>query len=465
MSHHESNPFDVGEVVELMGMSDPTVNGSKATLVRPAGKDRWVATVAGKEKGVIVSRGNLQKLQTPTQSYSIVGTWDCWEPHEMQWDAQLRCFAFDVAVSGADCCESFKILLEGSWDSCIYPDRADANLFDNHVLRGPDDGGLEECWTIGGHQEDLAAQGDHYTVRLFILPNGVPKSVDWVTAGHQIKKIPVQEPGVKANRVPPEAPEANLAPTGPPGPSEEEVTLGTRPPLPAVVPVVQPVGGARGSVQWWTGNRERDERFRRVEESCALQAAEIAMASARQTDVEGCFEVMHTRVAVRAGPAIQALTLAAAKAGQVIRGIPHEVDGKLWLQLDHLALRRLGATSYMDPGDQPEHGWVLIDAQHLGLGQLLRRTSKPEMADEFGVFTRDEAKKKWEAFMKKDRHNAKGRSVCHVEAIERAEAKAEEEVHPGRTHCTVCGYRAFYARDKNAHVRATGHDGFWMCPT
>lgn len=469
MAQEGEASFAAGDVVLLQGTPDPHINGLEATLIRRAGTERWVVTVAGKDKSRILSTRFMQKLEgadTQSQSYCIVGSWDDWDAHPMRWDQLQKCFEFEAEI-GAGGSESFKILIGDDWDHCIYPSHANASPFVKHTICGPDEGGLDECWTIGQHQEDKAAAGDVYKVRFFISSDGKPKLVNWVCIkeAQVVNQSLLQEPIAHVARRHQDATDASEVR----GSSELQVPSSAKSPFrvdaPEGVAAVQAPVIEERRIRI-TGDKVVDSMHKRVDDALAMQAASRATDSARQTDEEGCFEVLHPRVAVRAGPSTSALNVAVAKLGQVIRGTPHVVDGQLWLMLDTGALRRLGATAYCDPGEQSARGWILMDGSHLGLGLLLRRTSKPEMPDEYGTYTTVQAKQKWEmmSYVKKQEpsHVSDG-DPFGLASLDRKEIKAG--VHPGKTNCMVCGFRATSSHEKIAHDRSTGHDGFWMCPT
>lgn len=181
----------VGDMVRFVDMADASMNGVTGELIKPVGKDRWVVSPTGGEGGEktkVVSRKCLQKLDVKQEKkggsatqpcmYSIVGTWDDWEVHEMRWNAELQSFEYPVTI-GSDGKESFKMLLDGDWDTCLHPDRHNASPRDSHTLQGPDDGGLDEEWTIGHHPQDEARPGAIYKVRLLMGANGREKAVSW----------------------------------------------------------------------------------------------------------------------------------------------------------------------------------------------------------------------------------------------------------------------------------------------
>mmetsp|Transcript_64680 Transcript_64680/g.192761 ORF Transcript_64680/g.192761 Transcript_64680/m.192761 type:complete len:502 (-) Transcript_64680:25-1530(-) len=179
----DDQDFKLGDRIVLVGIAgDPEINGSAGKLVKAIGKGRWAVMLDGKDKTTVVSTRNLERPAegaAPPTPYTIVGTWDEWEPHEMQWNSGLRCFEF-TATLGSDAMESFKLLLDGDWDLCVYPDRAGAHLHDGHTICGPDDGGMDQEWTIGLHQADCASPGVSYTVRVFMAGETV-QSVKWAS--------------------------------------------------------------------------------------------------------------------------------------------------------------------------------------------------------------------------------------------------------------------------------------------
>uniref|UniRef100_A0A7S2GCM3 Uncharacterized protein n=1 Tax=Alexandrium andersonii TaxID=327968 RepID=A0A7S2GCM3_9DINO len=79
--------------------------------------------------------------------------------------------------------ESFQILLDGQFDRCVHPDRKDACPHQAHQVKGPDDGGLDEEWTVGMHEADKASTGDKFTIKFFVSHDGKPKRVTWEKIG------------------------------------------------------------------------------------------------------------------------------------------------------------------------------------------------------------------------------------------------------------------------------------------
>lgn len=177
----QEESFELGDTVMVHGMTgDSDLNGAVGKLVKTVGRGRFAVMLEGKDKSTVVSVKNLERYvetnETP-KPYDIVGTWDDWEPHPMAWNSGLKCYEFTVTL-GNDGVESFKFLVEGDWDTCVYPNRKDAGLHDGHNVCGPADGGLDAEWTIGLHQTDRAAPGSSYKVRVF-FSGGAPRSVKW----------------------------------------------------------------------------------------------------------------------------------------------------------------------------------------------------------------------------------------------------------------------------------------------
>jgi len=164
------------------------INGTVGKLLRSVGRGRWAVSIDGKGRSTVVNDKNLEryvelaalKVQSfaKPKPYHIVGTWDDWESHEMEWDAGLSCFEFLVRL-GNDCVESFKFLVDGEWDACVYPDTAGASCHSCHKVCGPDDGGVDSEWTIGTHRADLAKPGASYKVRIFVAADSRPQNVEW----------------------------------------------------------------------------------------------------------------------------------------------------------------------------------------------------------------------------------------------------------------------------------------------
>jgi len=181
--------FAIGDVVEVRGMPESSdMNGLVGTLTRTIGKGRWALKVEGEDRTKVILEENLVKFvpkgeRKPSEKFFIVGTWNDWDPKEMLWKEETSCFEFPITL-GHGGAESFKILLNGpqqtpDWDMCIYPDRKDACPHQAHQLKGPDDGGLDEEWTVGMHPADEASFGDTFNIKLFVTHDGKPKRITW----------------------------------------------------------------------------------------------------------------------------------------------------------------------------------------------------------------------------------------------------------------------------------------------
>jgi len=198
----QDEALKVGDAVEVVGMPEASgMNGITGTLLKTVGKGRWAIKVEGDDRSKVVSTDNLQlramqpkkaHAMVAPKNYSIVGTWDDWEPTEMSWNAEAECFEHRV-IMGDSGSESFKVLLDGDWDKCVHPDRKDASPHMAHDVLGPDDGGLDEEWTIGLDEKDDSAEGAVYKVRMYVNPHGQPMRVGWEVLRKEASRPPVQQ--------------------------------------------------------------------------------------------------------------------------------------------------------------------------------------------------------------------------------------------------------------------------------
>jgi len=206
------------------------------------------------------------------------------------------------------------------------------------------------------------------------------------------------------------------------------------------------------------------KQFRHVEELQVLRAADLAASDARQAGPEGNFKVVGARVAARSGPTTGAHAVAIARAGWVLRGTPHQVGSQSWLLVGHEALRRLGARSYGDVDVVPESAWMLANGSHIGLGRLLEPTADAESPapgargrlPEEAEAARPPGEEAYTGILQ--RGGAPGRGgAAHGET-----PRAPAQEGPGKTTCLFCGAPASTAREKQAHVREAGHEGFYI---
>mmetsp|Transcript_59166 Transcript_59166/g.190309 ORF Transcript_59166/g.190309 Transcript_59166/m.190309 type:complete len:1000 (-) Transcript_59166:277-3276(-) len=113
--------------------------------------------------------------------YCMVGSWDGWmHSQEMTWNGKSYEYIVQVGVAGY---ESFQILCEGSWGSCVYPLVPHANPHEPHnLLLGPAPGGPsgeELHWTIGAHESEEGSAGVRYEVSLSLTRSQYPEAVTW----------------------------------------------------------------------------------------------------------------------------------------------------------------------------------------------------------------------------------------------------------------------------------------------
>lgn len=112
------------------------------------------------------------------KKYMVRFCFDDWSNHsyQMSWTGDY----YQVFVELNELAKaSFLIYEEGSPSRCLYPSIKDAHCKEEHELQGPavlDNESL--FWTIGA-EEDKAALGSRYEIRLR-LDEGVPTKVDWV---------------------------------------------------------------------------------------------------------------------------------------------------------------------------------------------------------------------------------------------------------------------------------------------
>lgn len=112
------------------------------------------------------------------KKYMVRFCFDDWSNHsyQMSWTGDY----YQVFVELNELAKaSFLIYEEGTPSRCLYPSIKDAHCKEEHELQGP--GVLDNeslFWTIGA-EEDKAALGSRYEIRLR-LDEGVPTKVDWV---------------------------------------------------------------------------------------------------------------------------------------------------------------------------------------------------------------------------------------------------------------------------------------------
>mmetsp|Transcript_99522 Transcript_99522/g.276990 ORF Transcript_99522/g.276990 Transcript_99522/m.276990 type:complete len:431 (+) Transcript_99522:87-1379(+) len=289
MAPPENVLLTVGDTVQVIWPENPDMHGIIGILKKEVSRDRWSLKVEGEDRTRLVKREHLDKFAPqasarPDEKYCITGTWDEWESNEMEWNQEANCFEYTVTI-GTSGVESFRILVDGDWDKCIYPDCSNATMHEPHTVKGPDDPANDHDWTIGAHKADEAAVGATYRVRLVIAENGQPQKVSWEMLGGGKSAARQSPKGLKA-------PAAAVAPAA----KRVEATPGGMPPawLPrdATEPELPKQLGGQNVSNWVTGltgddivaiERAASERLaQRLEE-----AAQVNMLALRDEDDPG----------------------------------------------------------------------------------------------------------------------------------------------------------------------------------
>lgn len=105
--------------------------------------------------------------------------------------------------------------------------------------------------------------------------------------------------------------------------------------------------------------------------------------------------------------------------------------------------------TYGDVKTIPDSAWMLINGDHIGVGQLLELTDDVESLP---VLRQYPDKDSLDLDEKKTKENEDGN---------RPPPRAIVDM-PGKTTCLFCGIRANTALEKQAHVRDAGHEGFYI---
>jgi len=104
----------------------------------------------------------------------IAGSWGQYQPVPMAWNG--RGFAHSLRM-GRRGRETFQLLLEGCWESVLYPSIPDAGKKEEHEIWGPDALGHGLNWTVG--RGDGAKPGDHCNIDVEVDSSGMPVRVTW----------------------------------------------------------------------------------------------------------------------------------------------------------------------------------------------------------------------------------------------------------------------------------------------
>jgi len=124
----------------------------------------------GSAEGVDDAEGShsLQTCMPPARAYSIAGTWDDGELHDMTWDSTACRFAFRIVLSRRSSA-SFRILPGGDR-------RKPLRLRHSGGREASRNRSGETVWTINS-DEDCC-----YVIELALAVDGVPSSVSWTPA-------------------------------------------------------------------------------------------------------------------------------------------------------------------------------------------------------------------------------------------------------------------------------------------
>lgn len=106
----------------------------------------------------------------------VVGTWNDFQPVEMEWQGEVFLFPIQIGSNGW---ESFQILKNGSWDQTVYPSIADATPYEEHTVCGPDSKGHDKNWMIGKYTDDKAKPGAEFAIIAAIDRRGKVAVVSW----------------------------------------------------------------------------------------------------------------------------------------------------------------------------------------------------------------------------------------------------------------------------------------------
>jgi hypothetical protein len=102
-----------GRRVRLQGLQlHAEMNGLKGTLVEEVHSGVWHVQLDDGSGEKLIKVGNMVQIHTSVvpekktatpqsqQQLCLGGNWDDWTPHNMHWDEQLQCHAFDVNING-----------------------------------------------------------------------------------------------------------------------------------------------------------------------------------------------------------------------------------------------------------------------------------------------------------------------------------------------------------------------------
>lgn len=121
-----------------------------------------------------------QGVVEESKGYFVIGDWDNFaQPIPMTFKSDPPRYTFRRPYPDAGS-ESFQLLKGGERRYQVYPNMPDANPYTSHSLKGPNDGGVGTCWTIGKHENDKTLAGEDYEVTLMVrASNDFPQKLSW----------------------------------------------------------------------------------------------------------------------------------------------------------------------------------------------------------------------------------------------------------------------------------------------
>mmetsp|Transcript_81402 Transcript_81402/g.141295 ORF Transcript_81402/g.141295 Transcript_81402/m.141295 type:complete len:1011 (-) Transcript_81402:40-3072(-) len=128
--------------------------------------------------------GALEFDATPSQGYTIVGSWSEWDSAEAMYQDSETCYSAVVTL-GSSCCESFQIYIDGDPARVLHPGLVSGGSGES--VMGPVEDPKGCCWTIDARsygEESFGgegAPGDQYLVSLRV--SGKWRTVTWYKVG------------------------------------------------------------------------------------------------------------------------------------------------------------------------------------------------------------------------------------------------------------------------------------------
>lgn len=114
---------------------------------------------------------NRAAVCSPSPKFFVVGSGDAWRA-KVEMDCNNGKYRYKGHLARGQ--RSFKIIMDGSWDHCVYPSQPNSSLALAHVLKGPNQGGHNYHWQL--------PPGSQYEIVLH-CPRGRPLSISWSRTG------------------------------------------------------------------------------------------------------------------------------------------------------------------------------------------------------------------------------------------------------------------------------------------